>query len=86
MDVDVYHIQDLTLENVQSREKLSISKHEKDEKGFVAIRRYPIWANQKWIEEMCKFSGREYRNIVIEEEYEYYDPPSPCENWGNETD
>jgi hypothetical protein len=67
---DAPSCQPLSLENIETKEKLVIIRKEITRNGKqydLWISRYPIGATVEWIEEMAKYEGDyEYRTIIID--------------------
>jgi hypothetical protein len=61
---DDQHVEELTLDNWQTQERLVIKEH-RDKDYDVSISRFPIGANAEWIEHMAKDPIFEYRNLRI---------------------
>jgi hypothetical protein len=65
---DGANVQSMTLENIQTNEKLVIKRMVEYEHMTLTISRYPMEANEEWIKGMGKdpFPDNKYRYITIE--------------------
>jgi hypothetical protein len=63
---DAANVQCLTLENIETNEKLVIERMDRDE--WMAISRFPMDANEEWIKGMGEETDNKNRYITIESE------------------
>jgi hypothetical protein len=62
---DDQHVDELTLDNWQTQERLVIKEHRNMNYDEVSISRFPIEANAEWIEDMAKDPIFECRHLKI---------------------
>jgi hypothetical protein len=66
---DAPSVQSLCLDNTKTRERLMIKRTDKQYQyatiQYVTIARYPMQANEQWVEEMSKDLDPEYESRII---------------------